>query len=418
MSYNPYDEVIATIDYAAGILGLEEKEYSFLRFPERELIVSVPVQMDNGDIEIFEGYRVQHSSLRGPCKGGIRYHQDTSIDEIKALAAWMSLKCAVVNIPYGGAKGGVQVNPVKLSQRELLNLTRNYTAGILPIIGPNKDIPAPDINTNGEIMGWIMDTYSKFKGYTVPGIVTGKPIEIGGSLGRMEATGRGIMLCYLEIMDRLGMDVEGTTAAIQGCGNVGYTAAKLLQEKGCKIVAVCDISGGYYNPDGLNIEEINQYLTSCSHKTLKGFNGQGVTKITNEELLTCECDLLIPAALENQITADIAGKVKAKIIIEGANGPTTTEADKILKNRGIMLVPDILANAGGVIVSYFEWVQNIQSLMWAEDEINKKLEKIIVNAFKDVWNKAEEKNTSLRMGAYMVAIERLVQAKKIRGFFP
>ena len=417
-NYNPYDEMLATLDKAANILGLEESDYSFLRYPERELIVSIPVQMDDGRVEVFTGYRVQHSSLRGPCKGGIRYHQDVDHDEVKALAAWMSLKCSVVNIPYGGAKGGVRVNPEKLSRRELEALTRRYILGILPIIGPQKDIPAPDVNTNAEIMGWIMDTYSVFKGHAVPGVVTGKPLEIGGSLGRKEATGRGVMLCSLEVLARLGKDIKSTTVAVQGYGNVGQTVATLLYNQGCKIVAISDISGGYYNPDGLNIPEINQYLLNNSQKILEGYNGQGVIKINNEELLTCDCDILIPAALENQITAEISHKVKAKIIVEGANGPTNTEADKILADRKILVIPDILANAGGVIVSYFEWVQNNQSLMWDEEKINEMLRKTIVGAFNDVWAKAKEKNTTLRMGAYMVALERLVQARKIRGIFP
>jgi len=417
-NYNTYDEMLATLDKAANILGLEESDYSFLRYPERELIVSIPVQMDDGRVEVFTGYRVQHSSLRGPCKGGIRYHQDVDHDEVKALAAWMSLKCSVVNIPYGGAKGGVRVNPEKLSRRELEALTRRYILGILPIIGPQKDIPAPDVNTNAEIMGWIMDTYSVFKGHAVPGVVTGKPLEIGGSLGRKEATGRGVMLCSLEVLARLGKDIKSTTVAVQGYGNVGQTAATLLYNQGCKIVAISDISGGYYNPDGLNIPEINQYLLNNSQKILEGYNGQGVIKINNEELLTCDCDILIPAALENQITAEISHKVKAKIIVEGANGPTNTEADKILADRKILVIPDILANAGGVIVSYFEWVQNNQSLMWDEEKINEMLRKTIVGAFNDVWAKAKEKNTTLRMGAYMVALERLVQARKIRGIFP
>jgi glutamate dehydrogenase (NAD(P)+) len=330
----------------------------------------------------------------------------------------MSLKCSVVNIPYGGAKGGVRVNPEKLSRRELEALTRRYILGILPIIGPQKDIPAPDVNTNAEIMGWIMDTYSVFKGHAVPGVVTGKPLEIGGSLGRKEATGRGVMLCSLEVLARLGKDIKSTTVAVQGYGNVGQTAATLLYNQGCKIVAISDISGGYYNPDGLNIPEINQYLLNNSQKILEGYNGQGVIKINNEELLTCDCDILIPAALENQITAEISHKVKAKIIVEGANGPTNTEADKILADRKILVIPDILANAGGVIVSYFEWVQNNQSLMWDEEKINEMLRKTIVGAFNDVWAKAKEKNTTLRMGAYMVALERLVQARKIRGIFP
>lgn len=416
--YNPYDQMLSTLEEAAGMLGLEESAYSFLRYPERELIVSIPVEMDDGRVEIFRGYRVQHSSLRGPCKGGIRYHQDVDLDEVKALAAWMSLKCAVANIPYGGGKGGVKVDPRKLSHRELLKLTRRYTAAILPLIGPEKDIPAPDVNTNSEIMGWIMDTYSMFKGYSVPGVVTGKPLDVGGSLGRKEATGRGVMFVTLEILKRLGKPVEGTKVAVQGYGNVGQTAATLLHQKGCKIVAVSDVSGGLYNEAGLDIEDINRYLHGNHKKLLAGYEGAGVQKISNKELLTCPCDVLVPAALENQITEEIAEQIKARIIVEGANGPTTVEADKVLSSKDVIVVPDILANSGGVIVSYFEWVQNIQSLMWDEDEINRALEKIIIRSFNDVWDKAEEKKATLRMGAYMVAIERLVTAKKIRGIFP
>ncbi|WP_227765587.1 Glu/Leu/Phe/Val family dehydrogenase [Zhaonella formicivorans] len=416
--YNPYDQMLSTLEEAAGMLGLEESAYSFLRYPERELIVSIPVEMDDGRVEIFRGYRVQHSSLRGPCKGGIRYHQDVDLDEVKALAAWMSLKCAVANIPYGGGKGGVKVDPRKLSHRELLKLTRRYTAAILPLIGPEKDIPAPDVNTNSEIMGWIMDTYSMFKGYSVPGVVTGKPLDVGGSLGRKEATGRGVMFVTLEILKRLGKPVEGTKVAVQGYGNVGQTAATLLHQKGCKIIAVSDVSGGLYNEAGLDIEDINRYLHGNHKKLLAGYEGAGVQKISNKELLTCPCDVLVPAALENQITEEIAEQIKARIIVEGANGPTTVEADKVLSSKDVIVVPDILANSGGVIVSYFEWVQNIQSLMWDEDEINRALEKIIIRSFNDVWDKAEEKKATLRMGAYMVAIERLVTAKKIRGIFP
>ena len=417
-TYNPYNQMLEVLDNAATMLGLEEKDYITLKYPERELKVAIPIEMDDGTIKVFEGYRVQHSSTRGPCKGGIRYHQDVDIDEVKALSAWMSFKCAVVNIPYGGSKGAVKVNPKELSKNELKKLTRRYTAMILPIIGPEIDIPAPDVNTNEEIMCWIMDTYSMFKGYTVPGVVTGKPIEIGGSLGRKEATGRGVMFMTREILHRLGMPVIGTKVAVQGIGNVGGTAAKLLFKEGCKIVAVSDVSGGIYCKEGLNIDHIFDYMKENLNNLLKDYKEQGITHITNEELLVVETDVLIPAALENQINEEIAMRVKAKIIVEGANGPTTNEADKVLERNGKIIVPDILANAGGVVVSYFEWVQNIQSLMWDEEEVNRTMEKIMIRAFNEVWDKKSEKKTSLRMGAYMVAINRLVNAKNIRGIFP
>lgn len=417
-SYNPYNQMLEVLDKAATMLGIEEKDYIALKYPERELKVAIPVEMDNGTIKVFEGYRVQHSSSRGPCKGGIRYHQDVNIDEVKALSAWMSFKCAVVNIPYGGSKGAVKVNPKELSKNELKKLTRRFTAMILPIIGPEIDIPAPDVNTNAEIMGWIMDTYSMFKGYTVPGVVTGKPIEIGGSLGRKEATGRGVMFMTREILHRLGLPVIGTKVAVQGIGNVGGTAAKLLYKEGCKIIAVSDVTGGIYCKSGLDINRIFEYIDENPNNVLKNYNEPGVTHISNEELLVVETDILIPAALENQINEEIAVKVKAKVIVEGANGPTTFEADEILERNGKIVVPDILANAGGVVVSYFEWVQNIQSLMWDEEEVNRALEKIMIRAFNEVWDKKIEKNTTLRMGAYMVAINRIVNAKSIRGIFP
>lgn len=416
--YNPYNNMLEVLEKAAEMLGLEEKEYITVKYPERELKVSIPVEMDDGSVKVFEGYRVQHSSSRGPCKGGIRYHQDVNIDEVKALAAWMSFKCAVVNIPYGGGKGAVRVDPRELSKEELKRLTRRYTAMILPLIGPERDIPAPDVNTNAEIMGWIMDTYSMFMGYTVQGVVTGKPIGVGGSLGRNEATGRGVMLMTKEILHRLGLPVLGTKAAIQGMGNVGGITAKLLADEGVKIVAISDVAGGLYKDTGLDIKSIRDYIGSGKGKLLKDYNENGVKHITNEELLTCETDILIPAALENQINEKIANSVKARIIVEGANGPTTVEADKILEAKGVKIVPDILANAGGVIVSYFEWVQNIQSLTWDEEEVNRTLEKIIVRAFNEVWEQSRERNTSLRMGAYMVALDRIVKAKSIRGVFP
>jgi glutamate dehydrogenase (NAD(P)+) len=416
-SYNPYENMLQVLDKAAAMLDLVENDYIALKYPERELKVAIPVEMDDGSVKVFEGYRVQHSSSRGPCKGGIRYHQDVDIDEVKALAAWMSFKCAVVNIPYGGGKGAVKVNPKELSRNELKSLTRRYTAMILPLIGPEKDIPAPDVNTNAEIMGWIMDTYSMFMGYTVPGVVTGKPLEVGGSLGRKEATGRGVLFMTQEMLHRMGLPVLGTRVAVQGAGNVGGVAAKLLQASGCKIVALSDVSGGIYRKTGLDIQEALEFINS-GKRLLADYDVQDVQHITNEELLTVDCDVLVPAALENQITEGIAKKVLAKVIVEGANGPTTVEADRVLEARGIKVVPDILANAGGVVVSYFEWVQNIQSLMWDEEEINKTLEKIMIRAFNEVWDKSREKNTSMRMGAYMVAIDRIVKAKRIRGVFP
>jgi len=416
--YNPYENMLEVLDKAAGLLGLAQSDYIALRYPERELKVSIPVEMDDGSIRVFEGYRVQHSTSRGPCKGGIRYHQNVDIDEVKALAAWMTFKCAVVNIPYGGGKGAVKVDPAELSRNELKRLTRRYTAMILPLIGPERDIPAPDVNTNAEIMGWIMDTYSMFQGYTAPGVVTGKPVEIGGSLGRKEATGRGVMLVTREILHRLGMPMLGARIAVQGMGNVGGTAAKLLYDEGCRIVAVSDVSGGVFNVSGLDVPGILHYLQSQPGRFIKDYDGPGVTHITNDALLLAEADVLVPAAMENQITKEIAEQIRARVIVEGANGPTAADADEVLERRGIRIVPDILANAGGVVVSYFEWVQNIQSLTWDEEEVNRTLEKIMIRAFNEVWDEAKKSNTTLRMGAHMVAIGRIVKAKRIRGVFP
>ncbi len=386
--YNPYTDMLESLEKAAKLLDLPEQDYVALKYPERELKVSIPVEMDDGSIQVFEGYRVQHSTSRGPCKGGLRYHQEINVDEVKALAAWMTLKCAVVNIPYGGAKGAVKVDPHKLSQGELKRLTRRYTGMILPLIGPERDIPAPDVGTNATVMGWIMDTYSMFKGYSVPGVVTGKPIEIGGSLGRREATGRGVMLVTRETLHRMGIPVVGTSVAVQGMGNVGSTTAELLQQEGCRIVAVSDVSGGIYKRSGLDIAEIRNYLQADPDHLLSGYEGDGIKRITNEALLTLDVDLLIPAALENQITLDIAPRIRARIVVEAANGPTTNEADAVLQKRNITVVPDILVNAGGVVVSYFEWIQNIQSLTWDEDEVNRTPEKIMIRAFNEVWDDA------------------------------
>lgn len=415
-AYNPYDNFLETIEAAAEILELDKPDYEAIKYPERELKVAIPVEMDDGSVKVFEGYRVQHSSTRGPCKGGIRYHPDVDIDEVKALAAWMTFKCAVVNIPYGGGKGAVGVDPNAVSRKELIRLTRRYTAMILPLIGPEKDIPAPDINTDAEIMGWIMDTYSMFKGYTVSGVVTGKPVGIGGSVGRSTATGRGVMLITKEILHRMGTPVHDTTVAIQGAGKVGGTAARLLHKEGMKVVALSDVSGGVYNKDGLDIPKIMDFVEGGG--LLSEYKNGNFKYVSNEELLTCDAYVLIPAAMENQINEKLADKIKAKIIVEGANGPTTVEADKILNSKGAVVVPDILANAGGVVVSYFEWVQNIQSLTWDFDEVNRTLEKIMIRAFNEVWEKMHAKGSTMRMGAYMVALERLADAKRIRGIFP
>ena len=412
--YNPYENMLAVLDVAASRLGLKEADYITLRYPEREMIVSIPVRMDNGEMKVFEGYRVQHNSARGPYKGGIRFHQNSDLDEVKALAAWMSFKCAIVNIPYGGAKGGIKVNPSKLSRDELIRLTRRYTTRILPIIGPDQDIPAPDVNTNGEVMGWIMDTYSMFKGHSVPGVVTGKPIEIGGSIGRTEATGRGVTIITRQCLEHLGMSYENSAYAIQGMGNVGGTAAQILYDKGCKIVAVSDYSGGVYNENGLDIPAIRTYLSDKT-KALIDYVSDDVKHISNDEVITCCCDVLIPAALENQITGENAAGVQAKVIIEAANGPTTVEADKILEEKGIVVVPDILANAGGVVVSYFEWVQNIQSMAWDLDEVNRTLKKIMNKAYDEVDAMSRDNKVTMRMGAYMVAINRICTAGKMRG---
>lgn len=417
-NYNPYDNMLSVLRQAAERAGYSQNEITTLEYPERELKVSVPVEMDDGSIRVFDGYRVQHSSLRGPCKGGVRFHPDVDIDEVKALAAWMTFKCAVVNIPYGGAKGAVRVDPKELSQKELQRLTRRYTAMILPIIGPEKDIPAPDVNTNAETMGLVMDTYSMFQGYTVPGVVTGKPVDIGGSLGRREATGRGVMLVTMKTLERLKMEPQNVRVAVQGFGNVGSVAARLLSEQGCHIVAVSDVSGGIYSADGLDIPSIQKFLDGNPEKVLADYECPGVSHVTNREVLTSGADVLIPAALENQVTEEIAANIRAQIVVEAANGPTTVEADEILSKRGILVVPDILANAGGVIVSYFEWVQNIQSLTWEESEVNENLAKIITRAFDDVWSLSESKSATLRMAAYMTALRRLVVAKQFRPIFP
>ena len=415
MEYNPFDNVLHIVENAATLLGYQPSDYIMLKYPERELKVALPVKMDDGSIKVFEGFRVQHSTSRGPAKGGIRYHQQVNMDEVKALAAWMTFKCAVVNIPFGGGKGGIVVDPSTLSKGELCQLTRRFTAMIYPIIGPDKDIPAPDVGTNAEVMGWIMDTYSMFQGHSVPGVVTGKPLAIGGALGRADATGRGVMLNTQFILKKLGIKKENVTVAIQGMGNVGGAYAKLMAKEGYKIVAVSDVSGAIYCPHGLNIPEILEHVKTGF---LSVYNAPGISRLSNEELLTLDVTVLAPAALENQINETNADQIKAKVIVEGANGPTTVAADNILNQKGVVVVPDILANAGGVIVSYFEWVQNIQSVSWNEEEVNEKLKNIMHKAFCDVWNLSQEKQESLRTAAYLIAVKRVVEAKKIRGVFP
>ena len=417
-SYNPYDNVQSIVRNAASLLGYSESEYEAIIYPERELKVSIPVTMDDGSVRVFEGYRIQHSTSRGPAKGGIRYHQNVNLDEVKALAAWMTFKCAVVNIPYGGGKGGVICNPAELSDNELRHLTRRFTAMIAPIIGPEQDIPAPDVGTNANVMGWIMDTYSMLKGHCIPGVVTGKPLALGGALGRSEATGRGVMLTSLNILKALDIPIEGTTAVVQGMGNVGSVSAHLLSKAGLKVIGVSDVSGGLYNPEGLDIPGILSYLSEKKGNVLENYNAKNTKHITNKELLELNTTLLVPAALENQINSDNADKIKAKVIVEGANGPTTIEADEILAKRGIVLVPDILANAGGVVVSYFEWVQNIQSVSWSEEHVNEQLQSIMDQSFKAVWDISKEKNTSLRTGAYLISVKRVIEAKNLRGLWP
>lgn len=414
--YNPYDNVLKVVDSAAEILGYNEREYATLRYPERELKVSMPVVMDDGSVCVFEGFRVQHSTARGPAKGGVRYHPAVNHDEVKALAAWMTFKCAVVNIPYGGGKGGIICVPGEMSERELHSLTAKYTAQIAPLIGPEQDIPAPDVGTNAKVMAWMMDSYSMLKGHSVLSVVTGKPIGLGGILGRGEATGRGIMFTVNSLLNKVGISAGGVTVAVQGMGNVGSITAKLLHREGMKIVGVSDVSGGVKNPDGLNILEILDFLGGGKN-LLRDYHADGVTHISNAELLELNVDVLVPAALENQINADNADRIQARYIVEAANGPTTLEADEILKKRGIMLVPDILANAGGVVVSYFEWVQNIQELCWTEERVNEEFKIIMDTAFEAVWDIAKEKDETLRIGAYLIAVKRVVEARLGRGIF-
>jgi glutamate dehydrogenase (NAD(P)+) len=401
-------------DAAAEICGLEPQLREILREVQREFTCHFPVEMDDGRIEVFTGYRVQHNITRGPAKGGIRFHPDVSLDEVKALAMWMTWKCAVVNIPYGGAKGGVIVDPRRLTIRELEHMTRRFATEISILVGPDRDIPAPDINTDAQIMAWIMDTLSMHAGYSVTASVTGKPIEVGGSLGRLEATGRGVTICTLAALDHLGVKPHAARVAVQGFGNVGSVSARLLQEAGCTIVAVSDQYSGLYNPVGLPIRRLLEYRNERGR--LEGF--EGAEALPSDGPLTVDCDVLVPAAIGNQITSRNAGSIKARLIVEGANGPTTPEADQILQDRGVLLVPDILANAGGVTVSYFEWVQDLQSFFWSEHEVNQKLQAIMQRAFREVLTVAKERDLPLRMAAYVQAVQRVASATRERGLYP
>ncbi|MCZ6536259.1 MAG: Glu/Leu/Phe/Val dehydrogenase [Chloroflexi bacterium] len=399
---------------AADKLGLNDGLRDVLGSCKREFTVNFPVKMDSGDIQVFTGHRVHHNVTRGPAKGGIRYHPNVTLDEVKALAMWMTWKCAVTNIPFGGGKGGVTCNPKSMSQGELERLTRRYATEISPLIGTVSDIPAPDVNTNGQTMAWIMDTISMHRGYTEPGIVTGKPISIGGTLGRTEATGRGVMLTAQEAAKHLGLSFEGARVVVQGYGNVGYWGAYLLQQLGCKVIAASDTRGAIYAEQGLDTEELLAHKTDSG--SVAGFPGSD--SITDAELLELPCEILVPAALEQQITGENAPKINTKIIVEGANGPTTPEADAIFYDRDIMVVPDILANAGGVVVSYFEWVQDIQRLFWEKDDVNERLESVMTRSFDQVLAASQEHKTDLRTAALLVAVERVADAVKIRGIYP
>ncbi|MBP1764592.1 MAG: glutamate dehydrogenase [Firmicutes bacterium] len=411
-NYNPLLVAQKQIAHAAEKLQLDPRIHEMLKEPERCLEVSIPVKMDDGSIQVFKGWRCQHNTAIGPAKGGLRYHPDVTQEEVKALAMWMTFKCNVVGLPYGGGKGGIRVDPRKLSVGELERMTRAYINLIAPVIGPAKDIPAPDVYTTPQIMGWIMDEFSKLNGCNVPAIVTGKPVIVGGSLGRDKATARGCTIVIREAAKKLGINLQGAAIAIQGYGNAGSYLAALLRDMGCNIVAVSDSKGGIYNPDGLNPRDVMEH--KAHNGSVVGF--PGAETITNHELLGCNADILVPAAFENQIDAEIAAQVKAKIVAEAANGPTTPEGDAVLYEKGILVIPDILASAGGVTVSYFEWVQNLANFYWPLEEVNDRLEHIMVNAFAAVFAMHQDKTVSMRDAAYMVAIQRIAEAIKMRGW--
>ena len=409
-----WDVAQRQFDEASAHLDLDEGMLNFLRHTKRELTVNFPVTMDDDSIRIFTGYRVHHSTARGPTKGGIRYHQDVTLEDVRALAMWMTWKCAVVNIPFGGAKGGVIVDPRDLSERELRRLTRRFATEISILMSPEGDIPAPDVGTNAQTMAWIMDTYSMHRGYSVPAVVTGKPIQVGGSLGRAKATGRGVMITTREALKHLEMSMEGARVVVQGFGNVGSVAAYLLEQQGAKVIAVSDVYGGVYKPKGLDMSAMLAHVKESG--TVTEF--AGTDAVTNAELLALDCDVLVPAALENQLHEDNADAVKAKLVAEGANGPTTPEADRILQDKGIFIIPDVLCNAGGVTVSYFEWVQGLEWNFWSEAEVNKRLEEIITNAFHEVLQTSLERGIAMRMAAQVLAISRVAEALAIRGIYP
>ncbi len=404
---------MSRFDRAAELLDLEPGIYKILRNPEKQLIVSVPVQLDNGEVEVFTGYRVLYNTSRGPAKGGIRFDMKVTLEEVKALAAWMTWKCAVVNLPFGGAKGGVICDPLAMSVGELERVTRRYTKGIISLLGPDTDVPAPDVNTNERVMAWVMDTYSMHVGRTENAVVTGKPVEMGGSLGRKEATGRGCMLVTREALEHLGMKMQGTTVAVQGFGNVGSIAARLMAREGCKIVAISDRFGAFHNPNGIDVDAAIAHASK--HRSLEGFTGGDA--MDAEDLLTLDVDVLVPAALENVITTKNAPRVRAKIICEGANGPTTAAADPILDEKGIFVIPDILANAGGVTVSYFEWVQDRMGYFWSEADVNQRLAGIMTRSFQDVLQLSKQHKVNMRTAAYMVSISRVATVHRLRGIY-
>jgi glutamate dehydrogenase (NAD(P)+) len=410
---NPFESMMSRFDRAAQLLDLDPDLYAVLRVPNRELKVYIPTRMDSGRIQVFEGYRVQHNFARGPAKGGIRYAPDVSLDEVRALAAWMTWKCAVVNVPFGGAKGGIICDPQQMSLGELERMTRRYAAELLDFIGPEKDVPAPDMNTNEQTMAWIMDTYSMHARHTVTAVVTGKPIDLGGSSGRREATGRGILFVVNEAIKRFKLTPAETRVVVQGSGNVGGIGAQLMHEAGYKVVAISDIHGGIYNPNGIDIPDALRYL-----KTTRSFEEYpGVEFVSNQDLLELECDVLVPAATENQISAQNADKIKCKVLAEGANGPTTASADEILHQKGIFVVPDILANAGGVTVSYFEWVQDRMGYFWPESVVNERLEHKMVASFNDLCRYADQHAVDTRTAAYMLAIDRVAYDTRMRGIY-
>jgi len=410
---NPFEAMMARFDHAAELLDLDPGLYKVLREPEKQIIVAVPVMRDVGEVEVFTGYRVLHNTSRGPGKGGIRFDLNVTLDEVKALAAWMTWKCAVVNIPFGGAKGGVVCDPSVLSISELERLTRRYTASLIETLGPESDIPAPDVNTNERVMAWIMDTYSMHKRHAVTGVVTGKPVEMGGSLGRREATGRGCVIVTKEALRHLGLPLRGTKVAVQGFGNVGSVAAQLLEQEGLTIVAVSDKSGAVYNPNGIYINDALQWIHE--HRFLVGY--PGADPIDQAEMLELDVDVLVPAAVENAITRKNAARIKARVICEGANGPTTPGADRVLEEQGVFVIPDILANAGGVTVSYFEWVQNRAGYFWDEATVNDRLQSIIQRSFHDVLSVAGRHQVNMRTAAYMLAVERVAAVHRLRGMY-